>query len=188
MKNNKKTRILVEIAIFSVLCVILDTFSFRAWGQGGSISLQMLPILIISFRRGLKVGLITGLVFGILQLILGAYIINPFQAFLDYPLAFALVGFGGIFSKNIYKSYIRGKKISLILFIVLGSFLGSLLRLIVHIISAMIYFGAGAGPHQTVLIYSIIYNSSYVIPSFIITTIVLIIIMSSFKGLFFKNV
>lgn len=148
----------------------------------------MLPILVISFRRGLKVGLITGLVFGILQLILGAYIINPFQAILDYPLAFTLVGSGGIFSKNIYKSFILGKKFSLILFIILGSLLGSLLRLIVHIISAMIYFGTGAGPHQSVLIYSIIYNSSYVIPSFMITTIVLIVIIGSLKGLFFKNV
>lgn len=77
------THLLVEIALFSVLCVILDLFSFKAWGQGGSISLQMLPIFVIAFRHGLKAGSITGLIFGLLQLLLGAYILNPIQAFLD---------------------------------------------------------------------------------------------------------
>lgn len=181
------TRLLVEIALFSVLCVILDLFSFKAWGQGGSISLQMLPIFVIAFRHGLKAGSITGLIFGFLQLLLGAYILNPIQAFLDYPLAFMLVGSAGVFLKSIQAAISKGKNGRLIFFIFVGTLLGSLLRLIVHIISAMIYFSTGATGHQSVLAYATIYNVSYMVPSFILTTLIIMAMFSAFKRLLVTN-
>ncbi|AYW48603.1 hypothetical protein C7K38_09620 [Tetragenococcus osmophilus] len=50
MQSRGKVLFLVEVALFVALGVILDLFSFRAWLQGGSISLQMVPIFIMSYR------------------------------------------------------------------------------------------------------------------------------------------
>ena len=56
----------------------------------------MLPVIFVAVRRGVVPGVATGVVFGLLQLILpGALIYHPLQAALDYPLAYAAVGLAG---------------------------------------------------------------------------------------------
>lgn len=65
--------------------------------QGGSVSLEMLPILVIALRRGLVPGVALGLVFGLLQLVLpGAFLVQPLQVALDYPIAFAVLGLAAL--------------------------------------------------------------------------------------------
>ena len=57
--------------------------------QGGSVSLELLPIIFIAVRRGVVPAAVTGLLYGLLQLGLpGAFVYHPAQAALDYPLAF----------------------------------------------------------------------------------------------------
>ena len=62
----------------------------RLWraAQGGSITLELLPIIVLAFRRGGVAGLMGGGQFGVLQIILGGYIYHPVQVILDYPAAF----------------------------------------------------------------------------------------------------
>nr|WP_238544881.1 energy-coupled thiamine transporter ThiT [Geomicrobium sp. JCM 19039] len=52
-----RTLIMVETALMVALALILDRIEFAGpWVMGGSISLVMLPIFVMAFRRGLKVG------------------------------------------------------------------------------------------------------------------------------------
>ncbi|MEY8764248.1 MULTISPECIES: energy-coupled thiamine transporter ThiT [Clostridium] len=187
MRSKSKVLFIVEVALFSALASILDLFSFKAWGQGGSISLQMVPIFIMSFRWGWRGGLSTGLVFGLLQLITG-YVINPIQGLLDYPIAFTLVGLSAITAKSVYKSAKQKNKFRMFSFITLGCFVGSFARLIIHIISAMIYFGAGAPKNQAVWVYAIIYNTSYVFPSFVFSVILISILVQAREEIIFYRV
>lgn len=99
--NNKRLLMLVEIAIFAGIGVVLDKLSFSLWAQGGSISFVMVPILLIAIRWGLSAGIITGLLIGLIQILLGGYILHWAQGLLDYIVAFSVVGFAGIFRKQI---------------------------------------------------------------------------------------
>lgn len=177
MQTNQRVLFIVEVAFFVAISMILDVFSFSAWGQGGSISFQMIPTFIMSFRWGIRGGLLTGLVFGLLQLVMGGYVIHPIQGLLDYPIAFTMVGFSAIFSYQIKKAVQlkKGKQINFL--IVIACLIGSLLRLSIHILSAAIFFGANVPENQPVWLYSTIYNASYVLPSFVLSAIVILIIV-----------
>lgn len=83
---------LTEIAIFTALAVVLDRLTLFTMPQGGSVTLAMLPIFIIAFRRGGAAGLLCGFLVGLIQLIFGGYFLNLFQVALDYLLAYAAVG------------------------------------------------------------------------------------------------
>lgn len=62
---------MVEIALMTALALILDRIEFSGpWVMGGSITLVMLPIFVMAFRRGVKVGVATGLLVGTLKLVL----------------------------------------------------------------------------------------------------------------------
>ena len=71
---NDKTRKLTETALLIALGTILSLIQFPGpWVNGGSITLcSMLPIIVIGYRYGSRWGLLSGLVYGILQMVLGA--------------------------------------------------------------------------------------------------------------------
>ena len=69
-----KTRILAECAILCAISCVLSIYpKFKFLGQGGSITVcSMLPIIIASYRNGIKWGLLTGFAFSLFQIITGA--------------------------------------------------------------------------------------------------------------------
>ncbi len=98
---------------------------------------------------GLRTGLITGVAYGLLQLIADPYIISLPQMITDYLLAFGALGLSGLFSnqKNgLIKGYIAG---------VLG-------RLLFAFLSGLIFFASYAkGSGMSAPVYSLAYNGSY---------------------------
>ncbi|EZH65013.1 hypothetical protein DH09_15300 [Bacillaceae bacterium JMAK1] len=176
-----RTLIMVEIALMTALALILDRIEFSGpWVMGGSITLVMLPIFVMAFRRGVKVGVATGLLVGTLKLVLGSSIFHPVQALLDYPVAFAVVGLAGLFTLRNTKGELAIK------WAIVGLFVASFLRLFVHIISGVIWFGAYTPEGWNVWIYSIVYNASYIIPATLITFAVIFLI-SKAQPSFFKK-
>ncbi len=120
--------------------------------QGGSVTLvSLLPLMIFSYAYGVKKGVLAGFVYGILQAAQDPYIIHPAQFLLDYPIAFALVGFAGLFAS------IRAIRLPQVRF-VLGGVLASVLRFVSHVFSGVFAFAAYAG-ESNVWAYSLAYNS-----------------------------
>jgi len=166
----KETKFIAEVSYFTALGIVFDIicgalFSF-AWLEGGSISIAMLPIYLMAFRWGLKGGVTTGVLIGVLQLIWapGSYKIHWLQVLLDYPIAYGVVGLAGLFTKIITTS--NNKK--QILYIILAMVFSGLLRLLSHTISGL-YFGLNWWG-------SFIYNVGYMGPSIIICVIILLLI------------
>ncbi|MDM5335185.1 energy-coupled thiamine transporter ThiT [Ureibacillus composti] len=178
MNNNKRLLMLVEIAIFAAIGLILDKLTLSLWAQGGSISLVMLPIILMAFRWGLSSGLMTGLLIGVLQMIFGGYILHWAQALLDYVVAFSVVGFAAIVRKQILEAAREVKKTKISVYIVIGTLIGGFLRYLAHTIGGVIFFAEYAGD-QNVWIYSIVYNASYMLPATIITAVVGALIFSA---------
>lgn len=177
--------VLTEAAVFAAIGWVLDYFQGQLFGgpfyNGGSIGIASIVILIVGYRRGFLPSLLTGFLMGLLQLLGGIYTIADtwynvfFQVLLDYILAYPMVSLG-----ILIKPLIKNKTS----FIILSSIIGHLGKLFVHYLSGVIFwrinepnkiplFGFNIGSPE---LYSVLYNASYVIPSLIITTIILIII------------
>ncbi|WP_339215544.1 energy-coupled thiamine transporter ThiT [Ornithinibacillus sp. FSL M8-0202] len=170
--SSKRTLFMVEVAVFAALALILDLLPTFKMPNGGSISFAMIPIFIVAFRWGLKGGLLAGFIWGVLQLAFGAYILNLYQAFIEYGFAFTVLGVAGIFAKPIQKSLKEGKVVKRLVYITLGVFIGSGLRFLAHFYAGIVFWGDTAPEGQPVWLFSLIYNGSYMLPSFILSAIV----------------
>lgn len=171
---NKKLLFLIEIAIFVALALLLDTIpflKFKIWPQGGSVSFSMIPIFIMAFRWRLKGGLLAGFLYGVMHIPLGkAYIVVPLQAFIEYFLAYTVLGFAGLFAFQVWNSFKNNHSIQAFRYILTGVLLAGVLRFTAHWIAGAVFFES-ADLDQNAWIYSLIYNSTYMIPSIIISTI-----------------
>ena len=156
---------------------VLDQLKFSVWGQGGSVSLVMLPIILIAIRWGLSAGLITGLLVGILNL-LNPFVVHWLQLFLDYFFAFTFVGFAALVRKPILEGVEENIKSKIAIFVVIGTIIGGLLRFICHTLAGAIFFNEYAGD-QNPWIYTIVYNGSFMVPSVILTAIVAALIFTT---------
>ncbi|MDM5316579.1 energy-coupled thiamine transporter ThiT [Fictibacillus sp. b24] len=173
MKNNNIS-LLTEIAIMSALSLILGMIKFAGpWPQGGSVSLEMVPIFLMAFRRGFKAGVFTGLAVGLLQLLVNPYVVHPAQMILDYPLAFALAGVAGAFAPSLAQN--KSKRTILM---VTGIFVGCLLRTISHVLSGVIFF-SDLAEEMNIWLYSFMYNGSFMIVIFVITSLVVILLTNT---------
>ncbi|KIY21840.1 energy-coupled thiamine transporter ThiT [Mesobacillus subterraneus] len=182
--KQEQTLFLVEIAVFSAMAYLLDLFSgflfSRIWPQGGSVSIAMVPVFLMAFRWGIKGGAITGLLLGLLQFILGfSQIFHPVQGIIDYLIAFTVLGFAGLFAKQVQANIKNEDKKKWIGWIIAGTFVGSALRFIAHFFSGWVFFGVWAPEGQPTWLYSLIYNGTYMLPSMILSAIMIILVISS---------
>jgi len=159
------TKTLAEIIMLVALAGALSliSHSFFILPQGGSINVGMVPILWLALRRGWKIGIFGGAVFGVVDLAIGAFIVNPAQLVLDYPLAFAVLGLAGLFPK----------------YPVVGVVVGVTGRFVSHFVSGIVYFADYAPVGMSPVIYSAIYNGTYLIPSLIVCAIVIGVMQKS---------
>lgn len=161
--EKEKLRIIVEGGIMVALALVLGFIS-KSIGlslpQGGDISLASLPILVFALRYSFKSGIIVGLAYSILNFILDPYhVFHPLSIVLDYILIGILLGLIGVKGK-LYIKYIL-------------VYIGILLS---HVVSGVIVFGSYAPEGMNLWLYSLIYNSSYVIPEFIIIGVILFLL------------
>ena len=88
-------------ALSVALSFVLSCIRLYRMPQGGSVTpASMLPIMLFSAAYGVGPGLLTGLVYGVLQYLQGGWFLNVWQFALDYLLAFAALGLAGL-SRNL---------------------------------------------------------------------------------------
>lgn len=156
-------KLLSQIGLMLALTVVLDIFKIFTMPQGGSVTLgSMIPIILLSLWFGAEVGMLAGLTYGILSLLLGAYVVHPVQLLLDYPLAYLAVGAAGFFRGNKY----------------VAASLGIGLRLFCHVLSGVIFFASYAADagYSSPLWYSIVYNGTFLGVDGIICVLILAIL------------
>jgi thiamine transporter len=183
-QSQKKTLFLVEVAVFTALAYLLDLVSAfifsRIWPQGGSVSLAMVPVFLMAFRWGIKGGILTGFLLGLLQFILGfSQVFHPVQGIIDYFVAFSVIGLAGAFAGQVKQGLAENNKGKWILFVTIGALIGSLLRFLCHFSAGIVFFGSYAPKGQPVALYSLLYNGTYMLPSFILSVIILILVISA---------
>ena len=196
-----KTRKLTESAMLIAVAIVLELLAKMFIPElpfGGQITLcSMLPVVLISYRHGVKWGLGAGFAYALLEMALGAKTVAAaFQpgyfgdgvlitnalimCFMDYIAAFTVLGLGGIFRNRIQKS---GPALAL------GAAVALSARYVCHVISGYILFSgwaewfftqegfpawggqlvAALSPELLGLVYSLVYNGMYMLPEILIT-------------------
>ncbi len=138
-------------AISIALSFVLSCIRLFRMPQGGSVTPgSMLPIMLFSASFGVGPGLLTGLIYGVLQYLQGGWFANIWQFALDYLLAFASLGLAGL-----ARSW-RGKA---------GLYPAMLLAVACRALSATL---AGIFFWNTAPWASLVYNGTYLIPETVI--------------------
>jgi len=165
----RDTRVLTEAAIAVALSFVLGLFVLFRMPFGGSVSLEMIPLILLSLRQGWKVGIISGAAYGLLDLAIDPFVVHPLQLLLDYPLAFGALGLAGLFEPTF-----RGA--------VLGATVAVLARLFCHVLSGVVYFASYAPDGWNVWLYSVAYNAAYLIPSLLIAIAVVVVLLRALEA------
>ena len=196
-----KTKRLTESAMLIALAVVLEVAGrtvIPPMPFGGQLTLvSMLPIVLISYRHGVKWGLTAGFGYALVQMAMGADTVTAaFQpgyfgdgtmignailmCLFDYILAYTLLGLGGCF-----RNLIKNQGVALMC----GSLVALGARYLAHIFSGYILFAGWAewfftqegfpgwgsslvsslSPSALGWVYSIVYNGMYMIPELILT-------------------
>jgi thiamine transporter len=172
-RHSFPTKILAEIIVFSALSVVLYVIRPFSMPYGGAVTLgSMVPVMWLSMRRGVRVGLIAGTLFGLLSLPIDIVLLpfspvaTPIQAVLEYPVAFAVLGFAGMFHKKTVVFGIAGVAISVFI------------RFLIHyFVGAFIWYYVYEFPAFGQFIYPAVYNALFLIPEFIISVIIIAILI-----------
>jgi thiamine transporter len=161
--NRLSVRQLVFCAAAIALGTVLSNIKLFHFPTGGSITLlSMLVICLPGCWFGLGAGLMSGVAYGILQLLIDPYVLFPAQLIVDYLLAFGALGLSGLFvnAKNgVIKGYLAA---------VAGRYLFAVL-------SGWLFFGAYAWEGWNPLAYSLVYNAIYIFAEAAITIILLLL-------------
>lgn len=152
-----ETKKLTMASLCIALSFVLSYIKIFKLPQGGSITLgSLIPLFIFAYKYGARDGIFAGAVYGLLQFIQEPYIVHWAQVLLDYPLAFGALGLAGLSRRNMP----------------LGILAGGLGRLFFHVVSGVIFFASYAPEGQNVVIYSLVYNLTYLLPDLVLCIII----------------
>jgi thiamine transporter len=166
MNAFRDTRVLTEAALAVALAFVLGFFVLFKMPFGGSVSLEMIPLILLSLRQGWKVGVVAGATYGLLDLAIDPFVVHPLQLLLDYPLAFGVLGLAGLF-----KPTVRGA--------ILGATVAVLARFFCHFLSGVVFFASYAPEGWNPFLYSTAYNAAYLVPSFLIAIVVVVVLLKA---------
>lgn len=203
-----KTKRLTESAMLIAVAIVLEFISKMFIPEmpfGGQVTfVSMLPVVLISYRHGVKWGLVSGLGYALIEMAIGAKTVaaafqpgyfgdgtmigNAFiMCLLDYVVAFTVLGLGGIFRDTIKNS---GAALCAGSVVALGA------RYVAHIASGYILFAgwaewfftqegfpawgaelvASLSPEVLGFVYSVVYNGMYMVPEIILTAVTAVLI------------
>ncbi len=156
------TKDLVIVATMSALSIVLSLFAIFKLPMGGSVSLYLVPVILLALKKDLKTSLLGAFIVVILQIVTGSYVIGIPQVVLDYVLPVFLIS---------TISIVRNKEL---VYQIGYLTLVSVLALLSYTISGILYFGTPFVPSLT-------YNVSHFVPTIIICSLIVYMIKGRIK-------
>jgi thiamine transporter len=178
-----ETALLVSISV--ILHILAYLWSRSLWPQGGVVGVQFIPIIIAFYRLDFLSSTFVGF-FGLILYtpMMGAfYVVNPWQFLLDYCSALVYVPVAA-FVAIWFKSLKDQNKIYLPLSIILFTFVALIIHFSSAVLSGALFFASNAPIHQSAIMYSLIYNSTYLIPTYALSLIIVLMTLPITKNFF----
>lgn len=176
--KRKPTVTLVECEMMIAMSTALSYVKVFEMPQGGSVTCaSMAPLVLVSYRHGLKWGILTAFAHSLLQMLIGfvappAKTVGAFLAVvvLDYVAAYTVLGAAAFFGKPVKN---RAGSVAV------GAAAVAFLRFVCSFLSGILVWGAYAPEGTPVWLYSLSYNGSYMLPEILITAIVSVILIKA---------
>ena len=180
-KKQSNTRCLAEGGLCVALSIALSYLKIPVMsgfgGFGGSIDFVMIPLIIFAVRWGAGWGIGAGLVFGTLKYFMASGgAISWVSIIFDYAVAYAFVGFAGLFRK----------KYTLL---PVAALVGCAARFIIHFISGITVY-AQYMPEEfmgytgmTPVLYSTLYTGTYMLPNTVIAVVACALLIPAMRKL-----
>ena len=203
-----KTRKITESAMLLAIAILLELAAKMFIPEmpfGGQVTLvSMLPVVLISYRHGMRWGFVASFTYALLEMALGAKTVSAAflpgyfgdgtmianaicMCLLDYVVAYTLLGLGGIFRNKIKNPATA---------LACGALVALGARYVSHILSGYILFSGYASwyftqdgfpawgawlvenlnPTVLGITYSVVYNGMYMIPEMVLTTVVALLL------------
>ncbi len=158
-----KIRRITVCALCIALATILSMIRLYRFPFGGSVTLlSMLVITLPAWIYGFRTGTLSGLLYGLLQFVLGPTVISIPQVLLDYVLAFSVMGVAGLMNNRKY-SLVKGYSLAVIA------------RWIIATLAGLAWVAAGSTAWEgwNPIPYSMVYNGAYIFTEAILTLVVI---------------
>ena len=206
--RGNKTKRITESAMLLAMALVLELIAkmfIPEQAFGGQITIvSMLPVVLISYRHGMRWGFVASLTYAMLEMAIGmknvsaaflpgyfgdnAMILHALlMCLLDYVVAYTALGLGGIFRNRIQKPGVG---------LMCGSLVALGARYLAHILSGYILFSSYAeayftqegfpawgaqvvtalSPEVLGVVYSVVYNGMYMVPEMVFTAIAAMVI------------
>lgn len=203
-----KTKRLTESSMLLAVAILLELLSKTFIPEqpfGGQLTIvSMLPIVLISYRHGVRWGFVAAFAYALIEMVMGGKTVSAaflpgyfgdgtmigsavLMCLLDYLLAFTALGLGGIFRNRITNPALS---------LMSGSLVALGARYLCHIASGCILFAGWAewfftqegfpawgtqlveslSPELLGIVYSVVYNGMFMIPEMIFTAIAAFVI------------
>ena len=172
---SRSVRRLTETALMLAVATVLSLIKLVHLPFGGSITLfSMLPLCVLSVRRGVKWGLSGGIVYACIKLMLNlgeiiSWGLTPAALagcmVFDYLIAFTVIGLAGCLRTHGRAGILAGTAIALFL------------RFCSHLLSGVLIFDAWtpdgwANP----FVYSVVYNGGFMLPELLMVLAALFVL------------
>lgn len=152
-------------AMCIALAVVTGLIRIFSFPFGGSVTLcSMLFIILPGWLYGPSAGLICGLIYGMISFLISPYFVSFLQFFLDYILAFGIMGIAGFF-RNMPNGLIKGY---------LAAVTG---RWITASVAGLVWISIGSVAWEgwAPLPYTMTYNGIYIFAEAAVTVLLLLI-------------
>ena len=151
---------IAKAAMCVAIAFVLGEIKLFRMPMGGSVKLiAMFPLILFAYAFGPLEGLLIGCVYGLLDLMIDPYVIHPLQLLVDYPMAYAALALG---------CAVRVLPIPEKFKLPAAMLLGYLGRYCMAVLSGVVFFAEYAG-EQNALVYSLVYNISYLWPEILLS-------------------
>lgn len=158
--NNKKIKIIAEVAVASALAFVLSFIKLKV-NQSYGITLSIIPIYFISMRRGVRAGLTSGFVIGLIRIVTGNFtMLSVLQVVIEYLFAFMCAGLTGLWANKFQKQAKAKNDTKAIFTLSIATLFGTIVEYFVHFVAGVIYWGSYAPEGMSPVLFSAVANST----------------------------
>lgn len=181
MKTKQHLYSLCECGVLVAVAVVVSFLQLPwFWANGGSVNFVAVPLVLIGYRHGLGWGIGACMAYGLIDCIItGGIGWGIVSVLLDYVLAYGAIGLAGLFRR-------KG-----LLSLELGALVGCVARFAVHFFAGITAWKIAVGDTKEIfgmafdadmsVVYSILYNGSYMLPNLILALVALPLLYPAVK-------
>lgn len=184
LKSNRENILRISTGgVCLALAFVLSQLKLFEMPMGGTVTpASTLPIIVYGVAFGPVWGFVIAFIFSLLQLI-GGWLVTPFQVILDYTIGYTALGFAGFAalkadSRNKISDALGRFRATSVIKILVFTAVAYIVRWLGSVASGVIFYSeyaADAG-YDSALVYSMVYNGSFLMADLAILAVVLVIL------------